>query len=138
MTAVNVPVSVEFIEVRRIPLGTQVNVREYLRGSVHLTQHGEHLLVDERFVLAQVHIQCLFQPTSDKLGGHFVQIHTHHDFFQSTAYYAFRFFTFTGSKNIIFLMRNTYVITNSALNRLFLVQNNDNHNRNFKLIYFSS
>lgn len=92
-----IPVSVEFVEVRCIPLGTKVNVREYLRGRIHLAQHGEHLLVDERFVFAQVHVQRFLQTAPDELGRHFVQVYAHHDFFQGTAYHPFSFFAFTGS-----------------------------------------
>lgn len=55
-TAYILPVSVEFVEVRSIPLGTKVNVREYFRSRIHLAQHGEHFLVDEWFIFAQIHV----------------------------------------------------------------------------------
>lgn len=53
-----------------------------LRGRVHLSQNDQHLLVDERLVLPQVHVEVLLQPAANVLAGDLVQVHGHHDLLQ--------------------------------------------------------
>ena len=56
------PVGLELLEVRRVPLGAEVEEVEDERGRVHLAEDEHHLLVDERLVLAQLHLHLRLQP----------------------------------------------------------------------------
>lgn len=58
---------------------------EYLRRGVHLPQDCQHLLVDERLVLPQVHVEVLLQPAPDVLAGDLVQVDGHHDLLERGA-----------------------------------------------------
>lgn len=70
---------------------------EYLGRGVHLAQNGEHLLIDERFKLPEIHVEVLLEPTSNVLGSDLVEIHGHHDLLQRGSDHPLGLVPFSGS-----------------------------------------
>lgn len=70
---------------------------EYLGRGVHLAQNGEHLLIDERFELPEIHVEVLLEPTSNVLGSDLVEIHGHHDLLQRRPDHPLGLVPFSGS-----------------------------------------
>ena len=64
------PVGFELLEVGRVPLGAEVEEVEDERGRVHLAEDEHHLLVDERLVLAQLHLHLRLQPLAQLQAQH--------------------------------------------------------------------
>lgn len=55
------PVLPQLLEVRSIPLGSQIDVLENFSWGIHLAKNRQHFLVDERFVLSQIYVQFFLQ-----------------------------------------------------------------------------